>query len=204
MDSVVLNPEKKLVYVTGKVDPTELMKKFSKWGKKAQLLSYDKEAMNEEKHVEGELKIAQIRKEKKNSSCRSQETDEHYCGHNDFGHEPESYVPPKELDISTICRDPFCKIHVRNAVIKNAPAVLPRRNGTAMWPHPHMNGDGGGIGGYPPPAVLDPGYGYPRMPPYQQRYPRIAPPAIHYYNLRRPMPGFDYFSDEHSGGCSII
>lgn len=219
MDSVDLDPEKKLVYVTGRIDPSEIIKKFEKWQRKAQVVSSDKN--NESKTEEEDLEFNRHHSGKgtKNSNDHNKKIHNHrekkHCNHiGDIdstslsfkvGHEPEKYVPSKEEDIRNICRDPYCRIHAINQVIKTG---LPGFSGSVtMLPHRqqhpyHYYQDG--LRSYPPPGLPHSGLSSWRTPFYGQQYLQPSYPTVEYPNLQRPVWEYDNLRAENNGRCRTM
>ncbi|KAA8543201.1 hypothetical protein F0562_021304 [Nyssa sinensis] len=224
--SVTTDAENGMIKVSGKVDPMILIKKLSKKGKKAELLSYDKKPMKDQNQQE-EVQF------------KNMKTDQDKCWRNDkkkHVHHKErkqdccqsDHEEPNDYKFSTteqtfdenVCRDIHCKIHNRRLIIGKDRL---RYNAAMVWNHPpnprgYFNRDG------PPyPPVAPPGPPYRqycaneqyvqpimyerRPPPYDHHHPGLPPPAYGYHP-RRPLPVVDDFthllSDDNTRGCSVM
>lgn len=115
---MVIDPEKCLVTVRGKVDPVMLLNAIRETGHSAELFSYQKEPKLEDDEKlygyekgKGKERVPQGRRRR---ICSKKH-------HRD--HEIEDYVPP-EID-PEICRDPFCRLHRRRPIIISNCVPLP-------------------------------------------------------------------------------
>lgn len=200
--AVDVYPEKKLVAVTGRVDPIILLQSITKWGKSAELLSYTKNPKNSNKHAkqdpewECEHEIGNKHKNvppngrernrgiPKDDRPRKEKSD----------HEPEAYIAPT-ID-EKVCRDPYCKLHKCRPIFHNK---VPSRDSAD---HPHhtqgsSHGSEGGTqffnhGNYFP-------YEHPRMPADRMMESGFSPRSrSHGYGLYSGgsyMPGFESFDN---------
>lgn len=180
VDSVAIDTENNLVFVTGTVNPTTLVNNVAKLGKAVQLLPTDKHPKNhvEEKHNytrnEGRDNnfTAQHNKGKMHKNCCCQdgrhnhkkeveeEKEEHKC---------EAYVPPKVDE--RVCRDYYCKIHPKmRKIVDRVPPESSTLFGIGGLPFY------GGFGPYGGGSYLYPGW-YGEEPPQfgYGRQPRMLP-----------------------------
>lgn len=106
---MVIDREKCLVTVRGKVDPVMVLNAIRETGYSAELFSYQKEPKLEDddenlfRYGKGKERIPRRRRRRIGSKKH----------HHD--HEIEDYVP-LEID-PEICRDPFCRLHRRRPII---------------------------------------------------------------------------------------
>ncbi|KAK3041404.1 hypothetical protein RJ639_000381 [Escallonia herrerae] len=196
VNSVRVDREKRLVYVTGNVEAMELMKQIEKWGKKAKLVSCDDPRKDEDNDDQDRDHVQYMHsnkdKKKKNARGHTDAGGKHNCcTHNDFeGHGAEPYAATPTGDFGDMCADPFCKLHNREMYLRNNPHFLhPMEHGPFFQ------------GGAPYPSFYNGG-----VPPhYHQQYGPSLPFGYHH---RRPMPLIDgftnFFNDDNTGGCSIM
>nr|XP_027127264.1 uncharacterized protein LOC113743453 [Coffea arabica] len=118
--SVAVDPEKKLVYVAGKVDPKLLLDSIAKMGKSAEILSCEEGANKDKRQAYDDHFFNRGQnyhyhgKEDYNFRRTGMEQKQSGKKEGDDDHEFEDYVPPK-FD-PHLCRDPFCKLHNRRPI----------------------------------------------------------------------------------------
>ncbi|KAL8050477.1 hypothetical protein ABFX02_06G084500 [Erythranthe guttata] len=175
VDSVSIDTEKGLVFVTGKIDPTTLLDKVSNLGKEVRLLPNNKdteEKIHEHTTRQGRDKKYSAPREKgqkshKNCCCQD---GRHYQKkeekkEEEEAHKCEAYVAPN-ID-PRVCRDFYCKIHPKmRKIIDRVPADSSSWFGGLPF---HS-----GYGPYGAESYIYPGW-YGEEPP-RYGYPRPHPP----------------------------
>lgn len=136
--TVVIDPEKYLVTVRGKVDPVMVLNAIRETGHSAELFSYQKEPK-----VEDEEKWYGKGKGKEHGQLRGQRTGSgrekrkqcHHSGKHHHDHEIEDHIPP-EID-PEICRDPLCRHHRRRPIIITNRVTTPWERADHLLHHHH-------------------------------------------------------------------
>ncbi|KAG9143349.1 hypothetical protein Leryth_022596 [Lithospermum erythrorhizon] len=238
VQSVDVNQQRNLLVVTGKVDPNMLLDFIKSRGKEASLGSLNdlnkrnnynnlKQCSNNNIHKDGDHHFEQTHDDtaagmdqcpqyfQENQQNRGKKCycngDPNYNKRRDKDdHVVENFEGPKfeELD-EKMCKDPYCRIHIRNH--GSVPPVyhIP----SMYWDHqqPHGLGRNGffPVGrnppGPPPPLFRE------TYPPPPYCYPSSAPPTPYggsFYPRRPPFgqgySGDDFYNDEGIGGCSAM
>lgn len=104
--SVVVDPKKCIVSVTGNIDPVKLVRKIRKMGKSTELLSYERYPIN--------LEEKKKNVDKKEDCCFQFEND-HYAKPAAFqDHEPVHFAKPRTEFLDHICGDVRSGVHWRH------------------------------------------------------------------------------------------
>ncbi|KAL2510638.1 Uncharacterized protein Adt_16238 [Abeliophyllum distichum] len=220
VNSVVVDPERNLVLVKGKVDPILVKTIIAKLGKIAELLSHDRQPRNNREHAEEHTKCPNgtgntshqkwVHKDCSCPDCNGHKMEEKFHRFHDHvnrpGHKMEEnfnrfrdHVPP-EVD-EPACRDEHCKIHHPRNIYHDH---MPPRESADMFGHFPQ---GSFHGKNPRYHNYRDGH-YPFRDDTYLQPPRMPPHGAYGFGSGRPMPAYDdfftSFSDENARICSIM
>lgn len=218
--NVAIHPERSLVLVKGKVDPTFVKAVVAKLGKNAQFLSHERQPRNNREHVDehpnypnGTGNTSHQNWMHKNCSCpdcNGHKMEENFHGFHDHVNRPgrkmeenfnrfRDHFPPDADE--RVCRDEHCKIHHPRNMYNDH---MHGRESTGMFGHFAQRPYHGINSRFR--KYRDEHYPF-RDDTYLQPT-RMPPPASYGFSSERPMPPYDdfhtSFSGENARNCCLM